>query len=131
MLDNPKNKCTEGFPSLGALHWLAGLPLRIDGDGWSVVHGGVNPTGGRTTVGQYLNLRRWPDENPENPFWWKLYTGTTLIIYGHDARRGLQDHRPRTLGLDTGCVYGGRLTGFVWETGEILQVQAARAYCPV
>ena len=51
-----------------------------------------------------------------------------MVIYGHDARRGLVDRRPHTLGLDTGCVYGGCLTGFVIESGEILQVNAARSY---
>ena len=40
-----------------------------------------------------------------------------MVIYGHDARRGPQDHRPYTLGLDTGCVYGGQLTGYVPRNG--------------
>ncbi|MBK8181055.1 MAG: hypothetical protein IPK67_19650 [Planctomycetes bacterium] len=31
--------------------------------------------------------------------------------------RGLVDRRPHSLGLDTGCVYGGQLTGFLVEEG--------------
>ena len=50
------------------------------------------------------------------------------MIYGHDAVRGLQDHRPRTLGLDTGCVYGGVLTGYLLEDDRIVSVPAMSRY---
>ena len=36
-----------------------------------------------------------------------------LIVFGHDAKRQLQNYIPNTLGLDTGCVYGYNLTAFV------------------
>ena len=64
-------------------------------------------------------------------FWWRQYTGDDLVIYGHDALRGLQDYRPRTLGLDTGCVYGGRLTGYLLESDQLLAVDARAVYRPV
>lgn len=113
---------------VAALDWLSTLPLFIEGEGWLVVHGGLNPDG-ETTAEQAVRLRRWPDDTEDsNPFWWELYRGDRLIIYGHDAVRGLQDHRPRTLGLDTGCVYGGELTGFIIETGEVISVSASEAY---
>ncbi len=38
----------------------------------------------------------------------------TTVIYGHDARRGL-NLQPYTKGLDTGCVKGGPLTALVIE----------------
>ena len=122
-----------GHRGLGpaALDWLAALPLLLRGDGWIAVHAGLAPNGGETTRDHALFLRRWPDDTKEsNPFWWELYEGSELVIYGHDARRGLQDRRPRTLGLDTGCVYGGCLTGYVLETGELLDVPAREAYLP-
>ena len=76
-----------------------------------------------------MRLRRWPDDdNLDNPFWWECYTGDKLVIYGHDAVRGLQDHRPRTLGLDTGCVYGGVLTGYLLEDDRIVSVPAMSRY---
>jgi serine/threonine protein phosphatase 1 len=113
---------------VAALDWLSTLPLFIEGQGWLVVHGGLNPAG-ETTAEQAVRLRRWPDDKEaSNPYWWELYRGDRLIIYGHDAVRGLQDHRPRTLGLDTGCVYGGELTGFIIETGELITVPALEAY---
>ena len=84
-----------------------------------------NPEG-ETTRSQAVRLRRWPDDDdPSNPFWWQCYAGDRLVIYGHDAMRGLQDHRPRTLGLDTGCVYGGRLTGYLIEADRIVTVPSA------
>ena len=109
-----------------AVAWLRDLPLTIEGDGWIVVHGGLNPFG-ETTRAQAVRLRRWPnDDDPSNPFWWQCYNGDKLVIYGHDALRGLQDHRPHTLGLDTGCVYGGDLTGYLLEEDRIVSVPAHR-----
>ncbi|KAF9418065.1 hypothetical protein BGZ76_004457, partial [Entomortierella beljakovae] len=48
-----------------------------------------------------------------------------MVVYGHDAGRGLSVMR-WSIGLDTGCVYGGRLTGYVVETGQILSVGCSR-----
>ena len=111
-----------------AVAWLRDLPITIEGDGWVVVHGGLNPVG-ETTRSQAVRLRRWPDDKDlSNPFWWECYTGDKLVIYGHDAMRGLQDHRPHTLGLDTGCVYGGDLTGYLLEEDRIVSVPADRGY---
>jgi diadenosine tetraphosphatase ApaH/serine/threonine PP2A family protein phosphatase len=115
-----------------AIRWLRELPLTLGTDEWIVVHGGLNPTGGKTTKEQCINMRRWPDEsNSSNPFWWQLYGGNRLVLYGHDAVRGLQDHRPRTLGLDTGCVYGGALTGYLLEEDRLISVPASKAYLPI
>ncbi len=116
--------------------WLASRPLYLGGSlptgqAWLAVHAGVHPKEGLagTSRSQRVTMRRWPDDvDPLAPFWWQLYRGETLVIYGHDAMRGLQDHRPYTLGLDTGCIYGGALTGFLLEEGRFLQVPARAAY---
>ncbi|KAK5810233.1 Metallo-dependent phosphatase-like protein, partial [Linnemannia elongata] len=42
-----------------------------------------------------------------------------LVVYGHDAGRSL-NVMPWSIGLDTGCVYGRELTGYVVETGLIV-----------
>ncbi|KAG0333922.1 hypothetical protein BG000_008779 [Podila horticola] len=44
-----------------------------------------------------------------------------LVVYGHDAGRSLNVKR-WTIGLDSGCVYGRALSGYVVETGHILTV---------
>jgi hypothetical protein len=44
--------------------------------------------------------------------WGLRYSGPPHIVFGHNAAPGLQLH-PWATGLDTGCVYGGRLTAMV------------------
>lgn len=116
-----------------AVAWLRSLPLFIQGPGWIAVHGGIDPLGGvdQTSAAQAVNMRRWPQADPEADFWWRQYQGQELVLYGHDAVRGLQDHRPRTLGLDTGCVYGGRLTGYLLEADTLISVPAREAHQPI
>ena len=47
----------------------------------------------------------------------------TIVIYGHDSKRGLQDHK-WSKGLDTGCVSGGKLTALIiGEGGRMEKVQ--------
>ncbi|KAF9336750.1 hypothetical protein BG006_007527 [Podila minutissima] len=41
-----------------------------------------------------------------------------LVVYGHDAGRSL-NIKTWTIGLDSGCVYGRALSGYVIETGHI------------
>lgn len=41
-----------------------------------------------------------------------------LVVYGHDAGRSL-NVKTWTIGLDSGCVYGRALSGYVIETGQI------------
>jgi len=116
--------------------WLEGLPLMIREPGRIVVHAGVNPVDGpdATTHQQATRMRRWPDDQDlENPFWYDAgWVGPEAVIFGHDAVRGLvrREHGGRlvALGLDTGCVYGGRLTGWIAETDELLHIPAARVY---
>lgn len=45
--------------------------------------------------------------------WGKMWTGPECVVFGHDARSGLQKH-PFAYGIDTGCVYGDKLTCLVY-----------------
>jgi len=49
--------------------------------------------------------------------WGSLWTGPPHVVFGHNAAPGLQLH-PWATGLDTGCVYGRRLTALVLEPGQ-------------
>jgi hypothetical protein len=49
--------------------------------------------------------------------WGASYGGPQHIVFGHNAQQAPQLH-PFATGLDTGCVYGGKLTGMILPTGE-------------
>ena len=53
----------------------------------------------------------------ETKLWGACYAGPPQVIFGHNAAPGLQLH-PWATGLDTGCVYGGRLTAMVLANGQ-------------
>ncbi len=130
MLAEPGRFAHLGLPA-EAWAWLSALPLYREVGGWWVVHGGFDPYRGPegTRRGTAISVRRWPDDkDTENPFWWQLWKRTERVVYGHDAARGLQDHRPHTLGLDSGCVYGGRLSGYLLEDDRIVSVAAQGTY---
>jgi bis(5'-nucleosyl)-tetraphosphatase (symmetrical) len=55
--------------------------------------------------------------------WDSLYTGDTLVVHGHWAQRGYYRGR-RTMGLDSGCVYGGKLTAWCQEEDRIVEIPA-------
>jgi hypothetical protein len=111
--------------------YLESLPGYIDLGTHVVVHAGLRP--GVPLAGQSLDdltaLRTLgaDRESREGTPWYEVYDGEKTALFGHwpaDApRRG-----PRALGLDTGCVYGYRLTAYVVETGEFHSVPALRAY---
>jgi bis(5'-nucleosyl)-tetraphosphatase (symmetrical) len=64
-----------------------------------------------------------PPERCPPPYrpWDALYRGTARIVHGHWATRG-HYRGPRTIGLDSGCVYGGPLTAWCLEEDRIVQV---------
>ena len=111
--------------------FLESLPGYIDLGSHVVVHAGLRPgvALAEQTLDDLTALRTLgPDrESREGTPWYEVYDGRQTALFGHwpsrEPRRG-----PRAVGLDTGCVYGHRLTGYVVETGEFHSVPALRAY---
>lgn len=114
--------------------FLRELPLFRRGPGWLLVHAGIDPEAGvqETSRETMLNVRAWPQDQPDAPQWYETYAGSELVIFGHNARRQAVMHRRggvlKAVGLDTGCVYGGKLTAFHLEEERLIQIDAARDY---
>jgi hypothetical protein len=109
---------------------LETLPLYVDVEehGVRVIHAGVNPRLAfpEQDAWTLTNIRSVTVEGKASHLsgdesWAAAYrTGAgPHIVFGHDARRGLQLHSAAT-GLDTACVYGGSLTALVVPRGEPL-----------
>lgn len=119
--------------------WMETWPHWLDLGDILLVHGGLEPgklrledmdprilTRIRTWDGRGEHLNR-PGQDPP---WYEsseLADPGKTVVFGHWAERGLID-LPRFKGLDTGCVYGGRLTGWCPEADRFYQVPAERAY---
>ncbi|MEC8252458.1 MAG: hypothetical protein VX044_04540, partial [Planctomycetota bacterium] len=69
--------------------------------------------------------RDWPPPGPPYRPWDDFYRGRKRVVFGHWARRGLVV-RPRCVGLDTGCVYGGKLSAWIAEEDRVVQVDGWR-----
>ncbi len=75
-----------------------------------------------TADGARSRFDRLPEDcPPPHRAWDSFYTGEALVVHGHWARRG-HYRGPRTLGLDSGCVYGGPLTAWCVEEDRTVQV---------
>jgi bis(5'-nucleosyl)-tetraphosphatase (symmetrical) len=73
----------------------------------------------------------WPPPcEPYRP-WYEFFPrdprNHRTVVFGHWARQGLVV-RPQVRGLDTGCVWGGKLSAWIAEEDRVVQVDAARAY---
>ena len=63
----------------------------------------------------------WPPPGPPSRPWDDFYRGDKRVVFGHWARRGLVVAK-HCIGLDTGCVYGGKLSAWIAEEDRIVQV---------
>jgi hypothetical protein len=128
---------------------FATAPLYLDlpEHGVRVIHAGVHPAipFEEQEPDTLLHIRGIDangdaTSSAEAPTWGELYDGPPHIVFGHNARTQPQFH-PWATGIDTGCVYGGRLTAMVLAEGEkvprgakvgelLVSVQAARVYWP-
>jgi protein phosphatase len=61
--------------------------------------------------------------------WAQDYEGQALIVYGHTVVKE-SVFLNNTLDLDTGCVFGGRLTALRYPERQIVSVPAQRVYYP-
>lgn len=68
-----------------------------------------------------------PDTSSEALLWADHWKGKPFVVYGHHSRPEIFK-RPGSIGIDTGCVYGGYLTAYIVEDQSIIQVPAKEKY---
>ncbi len=119
--------------------FLAGLPshLVLDHGNLVVAHAGIKKSMiGResTQVRAFVLYGETTGEIdefglPVRAVWANRYHGRALIVYGHTPVR-----RPEwlnhTINVDTGCVYGGRLTAMRYPERALVAVPSERMYAP-
>ena len=128
-----QKKCAKELKDEGERFaaYLETLPAYVDLGSHVVVHAGLRPgvALAEQSIEDLTELRTLGEDRAsrEGERWYKAYDGEKFALFGHWPakwpRRG-----PRALGLDTGCVYGIRLTAYVVETGALHSVPARRAY---
>ena len=103
--------------------WVSSLPVYIEKENFILVHGWLHPDFWLETPSDIATMIRMYEGKP----WYEYYTGEKKVIYGHWAVDGLRI-RENTIWLDTGCCFGGHLTAYCLESGEIWQVHAHDIY---
>ncbi|MBC7883635.1 MAG: metallophosphoesterase [Anaerolineae bacterium] len=116
------------------LEWVNHLPYYYETDEAIFVHAALEDgipieqqrdevLCGCTAGEKYLEKRY------ENTYWNEFYTGTKPVIFGHHV---VGDNpliiAGKVYGIDTGACHGGRLTGLILPSFEIVQVQSSSDY---
>ena len=65
---------------------------------------------------------------PVRSNWAAEYRGRAHVVYGHTPVPEAE-WLNRTVNIDTGCVFGGRLTALRWPERQFVAVPARRTYC--
>ena len=113
-----------------AIEYVESMPAAASFGDSLVVHGGVDPRRAPSehALEDLLETRAIPPENGyDGPFWFERHEGPPRVFFGHTV---LSEPfaSPWAVGLDTGCVYGGRLTAYDCSAGAFVAVPAGETY---
>ena len=119
------------------ISWLESLPAYIKEDDFVAVHAGFSPYCKlKENLERDLFTVRYVDKESQELFakdngsqklspWYEEFayhkSGKREIIHGHWAKKKVCEYG-RIIGLDTGCVYGGYLTAYLFPSKRIVQV---------
>jgi hypothetical protein len=115
-----------------------------------IVHGGIDPAISNVVNNDpwsVMNMRDMDEKDyptalkiskkkatkfPLYKHWTSVYNNKPLqddmtIYYGHDASRGV-NFKNRTVGLDSGCIYGKQLSTVEIKSGQLFQVECTGLY---
>ena len=109
------------------IDWIKTWPYYLEEDDFLLVHGGLIPGQHprESDPFQIARLRLW-----QGTPWFEFYQDKKLVIFGHWAAKGLV-WRENAIGLDTGCVYGRKLSCLEMPGRKLIQVDALAAYAAV
>jgi hypothetical protein len=108
------------------MKFIAERPFFIELAKVIVVHAGLRP--GIPIEGQSpQDLTEIREVQPDGRPWYEFYHGTKPVVFGHWVRREPLI-RENAIGLDTGCVYGGRLSAYVLPEDRVISVPARNVY---
>jgi diadenosine tetraphosphatase ApaH/serine/threonine PP2A family protein phosphatase len=120
------------------IEFISVWPAYIELPDIILVHGGLEP--GKKKLSEMsprllMEIRTWDGkgeelDRPGDPAWFECVDPEKTVVFGHWAKRGLID-LPKFKGLDTGCVYGGKLSGWCPEEDRFIQTPARRVYIPI
>jgi len=130
-----KEDWAEDFAPL--IETLQSWPYYIEEEEFTLVHAGLVPGEAPADSDPFLltNIRTWDGEgkrlwNHDDPAWFELYEEEKLVVFGHwAALEGV--NRANAIGLDSGCVYGKKLTALILPERRLVSVPAQNCYCPL
>ncbi|MGO4889371.1 bis(5'-nucleosyl)-tetraphosphatase PrpE [Anaerobacillus sp. MEB173] len=113
----------------------APLYLQLDSNNLVVAHAGIREDYiGRTdkkvkTFVLYGDItgEKHPDGSPVRRDWAKNYHGKPFIVYGHTPVT-LPRQVNNTMNIDTGCVFGGKLTALQYPEMETVSVSSSMPF---
>jgi serine/threonine protein phosphatase 1 len=105
------------------LSYIETLPLAVSWEDTLVVHGGLDH---RMAVADHsvediLTMRSLSGGGYTRPYWFETRRDGPQVCFGHTVLTAPLK-TPYAVGLDTGCVYGGKLTAYNWRAGEFVAV---------
>ena len=109
--------------------FISNWPHYIEDPEFLVIHGGLRP-GVELSQQDPTDLAHLRTVPPDDKPWYEYYTAKRPVIFGHWAQKGLVV-RNNAIGLDTGCVYGKKLSAVLLPEREIVSVPARKAYSSI
>jgi len=133
------------------IDYIFKMPSYIQVNNFIIVHAGVKPNLSidKQSKDDLLYLR-YTDKNrkfislkkvftlgkeaTDAHFWTEFWKGPESIVYGHNVNSLetplIEEVLPGIFcyGIDTGCCFGGKLTAFILETKEIIQIKSEKIY---
>jgi protein phosphatase len=108
----------------------------LDGGNLAVAHAGMKERYIGRASRRVLEFARYGETTgetdefglPVRHDWAAEYRGQAAVVYGHTPVPEAE-WLNRTINIDTGCVFGGKLTALRWPEREIISVPAKQTYC--